>query len=147
MTAITINLKKASPIEVPLYLYQAQLRVNKLWDLNFALIDGKDGWIRSNVLGGQWNYTGRNVIVLDPTLKMDEVDIPYKSFIVMFSGKIIRRIKKEKGWSTVKAYNFVKVRFKFDPYIYKIMEDIIREEEPKIILNRNPKPVGVVKSC
>lgn len=80
----------------------------------------------------------RNVIVLDPTLKMDEVDIPYKSFIVMFSGKIIRRIKKEKGWSTVKAYNFVKVRFKFDPYIYKIMEDIIREEEPKIILNRNP---------
>ena len=85
----------------------------------------------------------RNVIVLDPTLKMDEVDIPYKSFIVMFSGKIIRRIKKEKGWSTVKAYNFVKVRFKFDPYIYKIMEDIIREEEPKIILNRNPEFVGL----
>lgn len=80
----------------------------------------------------------RNVIVLDPSLKIDEVDIPYKTFVVMFSGKIMRRIKQEKGWSTVRAYNFVKTRFKFDPYIYRIMEDIIREEEPKIILNRNP---------
>ena len=80
----------------------------------------------------------RNVIVLDPTLKINEVDIPYKTFVVMFSGKIMRRIKQEKGWSTVKAYNFVKTRFKYDPYIYKIMEDIIREEQPKIILNRNP---------
>ena len=54
-----MNLKKASPIEVPLYLYQAQLRINKLWQLNFSLIDGKDGWIRSNVLGGCLNYTGQ----------------------------------------------------------------------------------------
>lgn len=139
LTAITLNLRKASPIEVPLYLYQAQLRINKLWDINFSLIDGKGGWIRSNVLGGCFNYTSRHVIVLDPTLKIDEVDMPYKSFIVIYSGKIIKRIKQEKGWSTVKAYNFLKVRFKFDPYIYRIMEDIIREEEPKIILNRNPK--------
>ena len=138
LTAITLNLRKASPIEVPLYLYQAQLRINKLWDINFSLIDGKGGWIRSNVLGGCFNYTSRHVIVLDPTLKIDEVDMPYKSFIVIYSGKIIKRIKQEKGWSTVKAYNFLKVRFKFDPYIYRIMEDIIREEEPKIILNRNP---------
>lgn len=58
LTYITMNLKKASPIEVPLYLYQAQVRINKLWQLNFSLIDGKDGWIRSNVLGGQFNYTG-----------------------------------------------------------------------------------------
>ena len=59
LTYITMNLKKATPIEVPLYLYQAQLRINKLWQLNFSLIDGKDGWIRSNVLGGCMNYTGQ----------------------------------------------------------------------------------------
>lgn len=138
LTYITLNLRKASPIEIPLYLYQAQQRVNKLWAINFSLIDSKNGWIRGNVLGGQFNYSSRHVIVLDPTLKMNEVDIPYKSFIVSFGGKIIRRVKQDKGWSTVKAYNFVKTRFKYDEYIYKIMEDIIREEEPKIILNRNP---------
>ena len=58
LTNITINLKHASPIEVPLYLYQAQMRVNELWNLNFQLIDGKPGWTRANVLGGEFNYSG-----------------------------------------------------------------------------------------
>lgn len=43
LTNITINLKKASPIEIPLYLYQAQTRVNEMWKINFSLIDGKKG--------------------------------------------------------------------------------------------------------
>jgi hypothetical protein len=59
LTNISINLKKAAPIEVPLYLYQAQTRVNSLWALNFQLIDGKHGWVRSNVLGGEFNYSGK----------------------------------------------------------------------------------------
>ena len=58
LTNITLNLKKASPIEVPLYLYQAQMRANELWNLNFSLIDGKHGWTRANVLGGEFNFSG-----------------------------------------------------------------------------------------
>ena len=59
LTNISLNLKKASPIEIPLYLYQAQQRANELWALNFSLIDGKHGWARANVLGGQFNYSGQ----------------------------------------------------------------------------------------
>lgn len=58
LTNISINLKKANPIEVPLYLYQAQMRANELWSTNFSLIDGKHGWTRGNVLGGEYNYSG-----------------------------------------------------------------------------------------
>lgn len=58
LTNITINLKRANPIEVPLYLYQAQMRVNELWSLTFSLLDSKHGWIRSNVLGGEYNFSG-----------------------------------------------------------------------------------------
>lgn len=43
LTNISINLKHATEIEVPLYLYQAQTRINELWNLNFILIDGKHG--------------------------------------------------------------------------------------------------------
>ena len=43
LTSISINLKRANPIEVPLYLYQAQQRINELWLDNFALINGKKG--------------------------------------------------------------------------------------------------------
>ncbi len=138
LTNITLNLKRASPIEVPLYLYQSQQRANELWALNFSLIDGKNGWIRSAVLGGCWNYSGRNVIVLDPTLKIDEVDMSYKSFIIEFSGKIIRRIIKDRGWTITRAHNFLKSKFQYDPYIASLIEKIIEEEEPKIIIQRNP---------
>ena len=57
LTSISINLKRASPIEVPLYLFQAQSKINELWDINFSLLDGKHGVIRSQVLGGEFNFT------------------------------------------------------------------------------------------
>lgn len=111
------------------------MRANELWNLNFSLIDGKHGWCRSNVLGGQFNYSGRNVIVLDPTLKLDQVDMPYKSFIVMFSGQIVKRIQADKGWTVIKAHNFLKSKFMFNEYIYSIINRIIEEDQPWLILN------------
>lgn len=80
----------------------------------------------------------RNVIVLDPTLKIDEVDMSYKSFIVQFSGLIIKKIIKDKGWTIVKASNFLKSKFMYDEYIYGIMQEIVTERDVKFILNRNP---------
>lgn len=80
----------------------------------------------------------RSVIVLDPTLKIDEVDISYKAFIKQFQGRIVSRIIRDKGWSITKAYNYLSAKFTYDEYVYSIMCDIIREESPKIILNRNP---------
>lgn len=114
------------------------MRANELWALNFSLIDGKHGWTRANVLGGEFNYSARNVIVLDPSLKIDEVDLPYKSFLEQYKGSIIKRIIKDKGWTITKATNFVSSRFTYDPYIYKIMMDIVKKDKPSIILNRNP---------
>lgn len=138
LTNISINLKKASPIEVPLYLYQAQMRVNELWALNFSLIDGKHGWTRANVLGGEFNYSGRSVIVLDPTLHIDEVDFPYKAFIEQFKGNIVRRIIRDKGWTITKATNYLSSKFMYDDYVYSIMKQVIEEDCPHVILNRNP---------
>jgi DNA-directed RNA polymerase beta' subunit len=102
------------------------------------LIDSKNGWIRGAVLGGQYNFSGRNVIVLDPSLKINEIDVGYKYFLVAFSGNLIKRIVKEKGWTITKAYNFIKSKFQKDDYILSIMNEIIKEESAYLILNRNP---------
>lgn len=115
------------------------MRVNELWALNFSLIDGKHGWTRANVLGGEFNYSGRCVIILDTSLKIDEVAVPYKAFIEQYKGSIVKRVMRDKGWTTTKAANFVASKFTYDEYIYKIMCDIIREDQPKMILNRNPE--------
>lgn len=137
LTSISINLKKAAPIEVPLYLYQAQMRSNDLWSLNYSLIDGKHGWIRGNVNGGEFNFSGRSVIILDPSLKLDEVDMPYEAFLVQYGGMIKKKICRDKGWNITKATNYLASKSSFDPYVYSIMCEIV-EEGVKIILNRNP---------
>ena len=81
----------------------------------------------------------RNVIVLDPTLKIDEVDMSYKSFIVAYSGQIIKKlIKKHGGWTITKAHNYLKSKFQYDEEIHELMKEIIREFKPMLILNRNP---------
>lgn len=59
LTNISINLKNASAIEVPLYLFQAQMRVNKLWQLNFSLIDSKHG---SNNIGS-FSFNCGNILL------------------------------------------------------------------------------------
>ena len=134
-------MKKASDIEVPLYLYQAQMRVNALWQLNFMLIDAKHGWIRSNVLGGEYNFSNRSVIILDPTLHMDEVDISYKQFLIQYKGHIIRHLIKEKGWTVTKATNYLGAQFNFNKDVYRIMMDIVKQNIRKsslteILFNR-----------
>ncbi len=143
LTSISIKLRDAAAIEVPLYLIQAQQRVNELWGLNFSLIDGKHGWIRSQCVGGMFNFSGRNVIVLDPTLGIDQVDVSYKTFLIEYGSLIIKRIKKDKNWTTTRAHNFLKSKFQFDDYVYKIMLDIIEEEKPEILANRNPGSVTI----
>ena len=77
----------------------------------------------------------RNVIVLDPTLKLDEVDIPYKTFIVMFSGQIIKELQRDNNWTITKAHNYLKSKFMYDPYIHTLMERIRQRDGISIILN------------
>jgi len=85
----------------------------------------------------------RAVIVLNPELKMDEVDLSYKAFIELFRGHIIKRIIKDKGWTITKASNFLSSKFMYDEYIHSIMNRIIEEDHPCIILNRNPDSIDI----
>jgi DNA-directed RNA polymerase beta' subunit len=80
----------------------------------------------------------RQVIVLDPTLKIDEVDLSYKAFIKLYSGQLIKKLIKNHGWTITYAHNFLESKFNYDKYIYQLMCEIIRDQKPTIILNRNP---------
>ena len=45
-------LKNCLDIEEDCILQRIQMKVNKMWDLNLDLINGKEGWIRESILGG-----------------------------------------------------------------------------------------------
>jgi hypothetical protein len=60
--SLSEHIKDDIPIERDLTLARLQTTVNDLWDIIFTEINGKDGHIRGEMLGGSLNYTSRNVI-------------------------------------------------------------------------------------
>ena len=70
LTSISLSLRSASPVQVPLHLFQAQNRINELWKINFGLIEKKSGWIRGRVNGGEFNYSSETSKVLEPYVEI-----------------------------------------------------------------------------
>lgn len=75
------------------YFKQIQKDVNELYHHILEKISKKEGLIRGNILGKRIDFSGRAVIVPDPTLKLDECVLPYKMVLEIFklqlSGRLI----------------------------------------------------------
>lgn len=134
----------AQEIELPFILQRIQDRVNNMWDYNFSLINGKEGFIRDKLIGGSLNYSSRCVIVPDPTLHDDEVDLSYQTFRILFKYRIIYYLTKMDNISIAKAEERWDNSFTFDSYIYEIMRFIIKKDKPRVLINRNPTLASII---
>lgn len=132
------TLKTCDPIEWDINLGRLQYRVNGLWDYDFEAINGKEGIIRDMILGGSLNYTARNVIVPDPTLKDNEVDLSYHTARELFKAKIIDYLQRSEDITLSRAEEIWNRSFIFDPKVYDILQLIIKYEDVGVVINRNP---------
>ncbi len=97
-------------------------------------LKGKQGRFRRNLLGKRVDYSGRSVIVVDPTLKLYECGIPKEMAIELFKPMIMRKLE-ERGVadSERSARRLVRSR---SAEVYEILEDVIKEHP--VLLNRAP---------
>ena len=56
------------------------------------IIKGKHGRFRQNLLGKRVDYSGRSVIVVGPTLKLNQCGLPYEMAIELFQPFVIREL-------------------------------------------------------
>lgn len=131
-------LKSCTDVEEDYILQRIQTKVNKMWDMNLEMINGKDGWIRDQLLGGSLNYTARNVIIPDPSLHDNEVDLSYNTFLELYKYKIIYYLMQLDNTSLSRAYDTWKNAYKFDEKVYKTMLFVLEKEQPRLLINRNP---------
>jgi len=128
-------------INMPL-LYTIQNEANKVFDKVLENIKGKDGFIRNNMIGSRINFSSRNVITpLPKGYKLDEVVLPYLTFLELYKFHIINIISRVKKITIVQATNiWYQATTNFSNEIYDIMMDIINKTNKgcKILLNRNP---------
>ena len=136
--SLSEKIKDAEEIDKTFILGRIQYHVNALWDVNFDLLNKKEGLIRGQILGGSLNNSSRNVICPDPTLRDDELDLSYHTFLELFKFKIIHYLMKINDISLQKAYSKWQKAYKFDNHVYEIMQYIVKKEKPKVLINRNP---------
>ena len=142
------HIKTCLDIERPIILNRIQKRVNDLWDINFDLLNGKEGHIRDQLMGGGLNYSSRNVICPDISLRDNEVDLSYHTFYVLFKFKIIHYLQVMNNCTLAQAKDIWMQNYRANPYMLKIMQMIIDKEELCVLINRNPTlrvKFGVVK--
>jgi len=130
---------KKKRIDEPTMLFSLQKKLMKLWDLIFAQLNQKDGHIKDQLLGGRLNFSARNVIIPDPTLKPDEIKLGYLAFLELYKYEIIAHLVKMNDISENAAYEqWYKATINFNPKIYEVMKYILKKKNPCVLINRNP---------
>lgn len=131
--------KRKKRMDVPGIVSSIQNKLMKLYDLIFDQINKKEGHIKGQILGGRINFSSRNVIIPDPTLRVDKVRLGYLTTMELFKYEIIAYIEKINNCTYNQAYTeWYKGTIKFDPKIYEIMVYINKKRKPKVFINRNP---------
>ena len=98
------------------------------------IIKGKHGRFRQNLLGKRVDYSGRSVIVVGPSLKLNQCGLPYEMAIELFQPFIIRELINQGLASNMKiAKNLIQ---QTESIIDPVLEKVLKNHP--IFLNRAP---------
>jgi DNA-directed RNA polymerase subunit beta' len=98
------------------------------------MLKGKQGRFRRNLLGKRVDYSGRSVIVIGPTLKLNQCGLPKKMALELFKPFVMRRLVEHNHAHNIKSAKRMVDRI--DPAVWDVLDDIIRERP--VLLNRAP---------
>jgi len=98
------------------------------------ILKGKQGRFRQNLLGKRVDYSARSVIVVGPTLKMDECGIPKSMALVLFKPFIIAKLIEDSVVYNVKhAEKFIE---KGSKEVLDALDSVI--DGRYVLMNRAP---------
>ncbi|MBU6361134.1 MAG: DNA-directed RNA polymerase subunit beta' [Chloroflexi bacterium] len=98
------------------------------------MLKGKKGRFRRNLLGKRVDYSGRSVIVVGPTLRMNQCGLPKSMALELFKPFVIQKLVELNYANNVKGAKRVIERER--PEVYEVLEDVIKTRP--VLLNRAP---------
>ena len=98
------------------------------------MLKGKQGRFRQNLLGKRVDYSARSVIVVGPSLKMNQCGIPKKMALELDKPFIMRELVKRELASNIKTAK--KLVEEADDKVWDVIEDVIQDHP--VLLNRAP---------
>ena len=98
------------------------------------IIEGKHGRFRQNLLGKRVDYSGRSVIIVGPSLKLNQCGLPHEIALELFQPFIIYQLINNGLASNMKLAK--KLIQTGEPIIWAMLENVL--EGHPILLNRAP---------
>ncbi|MDD7411556.1 DNA-directed RNA polymerase subunit beta' [Fusobacterium gastrosuis] len=98
------------------------------------MLKGKQGRFRQNLLGKRVDYSARSVIVVGPSLKMNQCGIPKKMALELYKPFIMRELVKRDLANNIKMAK--KLVEDSDDKVWSVIEDVIQDHP--VLLNRAP---------
>ena len=99
-----------------------------------AMLRGKQGRFRQNLLGKRVDYSGRSVIVVGPELKIYQCGLPKEMAIELFKPFIMRRLVESGQCHNIKTAKRAVEKAK--DMVWNVLEDVIKDHP--VLLNRAP---------
>ena len=97
-------------------------------------LKGKQGRFRQNLLGKRVDYSGRSVIVVDPTLKLHQCGLPSQMALELFKPFVMRRLVELGKVENIKGAKRAIERQQ--PAVWDVLEEVIQDR--LVLLNRAP---------
>ena len=99
-----------------------------------AMLRGKQGRFRQNLLGKRVDYSGRSVIVVGPELKIYQCGLPKEMAIELFKPFIMKRLVESGQCHNIKTAKRAVEKGK--DMVWNVLEDVIKDHP--VLLNRAP---------
>ncbi|BBJ27720.1 DNA-directed RNA polymerase subunit beta' [Athalassotoga saccharophila] len=99
------------------------------------LLKGKRGRFRRNLLGKRVDYSGRAVIVVGPTLRIDQCGIPKKMAMELFKPFVLQKLVKSDPDKSARKWGRLMIEREV-PEAWEVLEDVIKGHP--VLLNRAP---------
>ena len=121
-------------------VYKNQMLINEVFDTILETLSNKEGFIRNSLIGSRLNLSARNVITpLTGKYSMNDCVMPYKTAIELMKPLIIRKLCKIKRIPVQQAVKtWFEATLRYNKLVHAIMQDIAKNENVRILLNRNP---------
>jgi len=99
-----------------------------------AMLGGKQGRFRQNLLGKRVDYSGRSVIVVGPQLKLHQCGLPRHVALELFKPFVMRKLMEGGYASNVKIARRQVERGR--PEVWDLLSEVVKDRP--VLLNRAP---------
>ena len=141
---ITIHSRRLLQESVDSLIDNAKLKKDKKFCLNnkplkslTEILEGKQGRFRQSLLGKRVDYSGRSVIVVGPSLRLNQCGLPYEMATELFQPFLINELLKTKikipSHNTKLAHLIIR---KNKPFIWTLLTKLTKKYT--VLLNRAP---------